>query len=63
MSLPTRRTFEQQFLGSLLTYGLIETLFHRDLLADSIKPVIHKWMVEMHDLSQSLKDHKLKVFD
>jgi hypothetical protein len=63
MTLPTRRTFHQQLLGSLMTYGLIETLFHRDLLADAVKPVIHKWLVELHDLSRSLKDHKLTDVD
>src|SRR4051812_36218499 len=60
MTQPTRRSFNQQMLASLMTYGLIETLFQRDLLADAIKPVIQKWMVDLNDLCQSLKDHKLK---
>ncbi|HWG44633.1 MAG TPA: hypothetical protein VN688_17785, partial [Gemmataceae bacterium] len=60
MSLTTRRMFHQQLLGSLMTYGLIETLFHRDLFADTVKPVIHKWMADLNDLCRSLKDHKLK---
>jgi hypothetical protein len=63
MTLPTRRTFHHQLLGSLMTYGLIETLFHGNLLADAVKPVIQKWLVEMHDLSRSLKEHKLKDVD
>jgi hypothetical protein len=63
MNLPTRRTFHGRLLGSLMTYGLIETLFHRDLLADSVKPVIRKWLVDLNDLSRSLKDHKLKDVD
>jgi hypothetical protein len=63
MMLPTRRTFHQQLLGSLMTYGLIEMLFHRDLLADAVKPVVHRWMVELRDLSRSLKDHQLKDTD
>jgi hypothetical protein len=60
MLLPTRRAFSQGLLGSLMTYGLIEVLFQRDLLADAVKPVIHRWMVDFHELSQLLKDHKLK---
>ena len=60
MTLPSRRTVNQQLLGSLMTYGLIETLFHRDLFADAVKPVIQKWLVDLHELSRSLKDHKLK---
>ena len=63
MTLPTRRTINQQLLGSLMIYGLIETLFHGNLLADTVKPVIGKWLVELHDLSRSLKDHKLKDLD
>jgi len=63
MMLPNRRTFHQQLLGSLMTYGLIETLFHRDLFADAVKPVILQWMVELHDLSRSLKEHQLKDTD
>jgi hypothetical protein len=63
MTQPTRRDFHQHFLGSLMAYGLIETVFHGDLLADSVKPVIQKWMVDLHDLSRSLKEHKLKDVD
>jgi hypothetical protein len=63
MSLTTRRTFHHQLLGSLMTYGLIETLFHRDLFADSIKPIIQKWMVDLNELCRELKDHKLKDID
>jgi hypothetical protein len=33
----------------------------RDAFAESVKPVIKKWMTELNDLSKSLKaDHKLK---
>jgi hypothetical protein len=63
MTLPTRRTIHRQFLGSLMAYGLIETLFQRDLLADSVKPVVHKWLADLNELSRSLKDHKLKDVD
>jgi hypothetical protein len=60
MNQPSRREFHGRMLGSLMAYGLIETVFHRDLLADSVKPVIRKWLVELNDLSKSLKDQKLK---
>ena len=33
MTDPSRRSFNARMLGSLLTYGLIETLLSRDLLA------------------------------
>jgi hypothetical protein len=63
MTLPTRRTFHHRLLGSLMAYGLIDTLFHRNLLADAVRPVIHQWMLDLHDLSRSLKDHKIKDVD
>jgi hypothetical protein len=46
-----------------MTFGLIETLFVRNLFADSVKPVIQKWVIELHDLARDLKEHKLKDVD
>jgi hypothetical protein len=63
MTTETRRSFNNKLLGSLISYGLIETLFVRGLFADEVKPVIQKWMVELHDLSKDLKDQKLKDTD
>lgn len=61
MTNPTRRSFNHALLGSLAAYGLIETLFQRDAFADSVKPVIRKWMGELNALSKELKaDRKLK---
>ncbi len=59
----TRREFNRRLLGSLTAYGLIETLFACDLFADAVKPVIRKWMAELSDLSQDLKNKKLKDVD
>lgn len=64
MSTPTRRTFNHALLGSLAAYGLLETLFQHDAFAESVKPVINKWMTELNDLSKQLKaDQKLKDLD
>jgi hypothetical protein len=63
MTLDSRRSFNHQLLGSLLTYGLIETLYQRNLFADGVKPIVHRWMVELHDMSKDLKAHKLKDTD
>jgi len=60
MPTETRRHFNQKLLGSLMTYGLIETLFDRRLFADSVQPLIQKWMIELHDLCQDVKNHKLQ---
>jgi hypothetical protein len=63
MHLETRRSFNRKLLGSLMTFGLIETLLTRDLFADGIKPVIQKWLVELHELCQDVKDQKVKDID
>lgn len=63
MTLASRRSFNQQVLGSLMAYGLIETLAACDLFADAVKPIIQKWLVELHDLSRDLKERKLKDLD
>ena len=63
MTNEARRTFNSRMLGSLLTYGLVETLFARDLFADAVKPVIHQWMVDLHTLARDVKDHKIKDTD
>ena len=63
MALETRRSFNCKLLGALMTYGLIETVFGRDLFADAVKPVIRKWLLELHQLSKDLKDQKVKDLD
>src|SRR5947209_6008164 len=60
MALPSRREFSGTVLSSLVAYGLIETLFSRDLFADSVKPIIRTWLLELHSLGQDLKKQKLK---
>lgn len=61
MTQQTRRSFNQKLLGSLIGYGLIETLFHRDAFADSVKPVVGDWMKDLNNLCRDLKmAHKLK---
>lgn len=59
----SRRLFGQQMLGSLMAYGLVESLFDRNLLADSVKPIVQKWLVDLNTLSQDLKGQKLKDID
>ncbi|HEV3257514.1 MAG TPA: hypothetical protein VG013_11580 [Gemmataceae bacterium] len=60
METESRRAFNKKLLGSLTAFGLIETLFARDLFADAVKPVIRKWVAELHALSRDLKGRKLK---
>ena len=59
MSDPTRRMFNQGALGSLLTFSLLESLFCRDAFADESKPVAAKWLAELNELGQDVKNRKL----
>lgn len=63
MAPESRREFNTKLLGSLVAYGLIETLFERDLLADSVKPIIAVWLSELNQLGRDLKGQKLKDTD
>jgi hypothetical protein len=61
MTLDSRRGFNLRMLGSLAAYGLVETFFRHDAIAESVKPVVTKWMAELNALSKDLKaDKKLK---
>src|ERR1700722_399981 len=59
----TRRSFNHKMLGSLLAYGLLETLYERHLFADEVKPIIDRWMIELADLCKDVKDQKIKDID
>lgn len=63
MNQPTRRAFNARLLGSLTAFGLVETLFSHDLFAGDVKPIIHKWMIELHELCKDVKDRKIKDLD
>lgn len=60
MSTLTRRDFQQQTLGSLLTWSLLETLFSGDAIADEVKPIAAKWLAELNSFSLDLKGKKLE---
>lgn len=55
----TRRELSQRLLGTLMTYGLVESLWARDLWADSVKPDIAAWFKELATMANDLKDQKL----
>ncbi|SRR5579883_722534 len=63
MELQSRRSFNKTMLGSLLAYGLIETLARGNLFAADVQPVVNKWLRDLAELSQDLKDQKLKDVD
>jgi hypothetical protein len=55
----TRRAFQQQTLGSLLTFSLLDTLFRYNAFADEVKPIAAKWLADLNDLSRDVKDQKI----
>jgi hypothetical protein len=50
---------DPRLLGSLVAYGLIETLWTRDLFADSVKPTIGAWLQDLVAMSKDLRGRKL----
>ena len=59
MSMISRREFQQQTLGSLLTWSLLNTLFTADAFADDVKLVATKWLTELNMMSQDLRGDTL----
>ncbi|MFL5342064.1 MAG: hypothetical protein ACJ8F7_18115 [Gemmataceae bacterium] len=57
---PNRREFAGTLLGSLMAYGLIESVFASNLFADSVKPVVGKWLTDLANLSRDLRGKKMK---
>lgn len=60
MATVSRREFARYSLGSLLTYSLLETLYHNDAFGAAVKPETEKWLLDVHRLGQDLKVQKLK---
>ncbi len=55
----SRREFQSRLLGSAMAFGLIDFLRGNDLLADTVKPTVDKWFLELSTMSRDLKDRKL----
>ena len=55
----SRREFNAKLLGSVVTFGLIETLWTRNLFADDVKPTIQKWLKELTEITADLRGQKL----
>lgn len=55
-----RRTFQRGALGALLSYSLLETLFECEVFADNEPAQIARWLSDVNQLGQDLKDEKLE---
>jgi len=56
----TRREFQLQAIGSLLTWSLLETLFSRDAFSKEVKPITAGWLADLDSWSRDLKGKKLE---
>lgn len=55
----SRREFQQQTLGSLLTWSLLDTLFAHNAFAEDVKLIASKWLADLNAMSLDLKGKKL----
>ncbi len=56
---PSRRQFTAHALHSLAAFGLVETLWSRDLFADSVKPTVEAWLKDLVAMTKDLRGRKL----
>lgn len=59
----SRREFQQQTLGGLLTWSLLETLFSDDAFAAEVRLMAAKWLADLNAMSLDLKGKKLKPLE
>ena len=55
----SRREFNSRLLHSLVAFGLVETLWSRNLFADPIKPTIQAWLKELVEMTRDLRGRTL----
>ncbi|HUG17418.1 MAG TPA: hypothetical protein VMM56_00475 [Planctomycetaceae bacterium] len=56
----SRREFSQKSLQSLLTFAFLQTIVSRDAFGTEIEPIAARWIKDLDDLGQSVKDGKLE---
>jgi hypothetical protein len=59
----SRRTFSRQMLSSLLTLSLVRNLAQLEVLGNSVKPIVRKWLIEMEAVTQQLRKGEVKKVD
>ena len=55
----SRRMFNKQALGSMLTYSLLETLCQHDAFADEVKPITIKWLADLNQIGLDAKEQRI----
>src|SRR4030095_573700 len=59
----SRRTFTRNMLGSLLTFSLVKSLDHVDVLANNVRPIVRKWLIEIEYVTQQLRQGQRKTIE
>ena len=59
----SRRTFTTQMLGSLLTFSLVKSLDKVNVLANTVEPIVRKWLIEMEHVTEQLRQGKVKTIE
>ena len=55
----SRREFTKGAINSLLTFALLETFSKLDIFANSVKPLMNRWLLDVNDLSRELRGKKI----
>jgi hypothetical protein len=59
----SRRTFNRNMLGSMLTFSLVKSLNEVGVLANTLRPIVRKWLVEMEHVTQELRQGNVKPIE
>lgn len=55
----TRREFSKNILTTLTGIALLDTMFHQQLFAYSVKPIADEWLKELHIMCKDLKTNAI----
>jgi hypothetical protein len=56
----SRRIFTSNLLGSLLTFSLVKSLDKVNVLGNTVKPIVRKWLIEMEQVTEQLRQGNVK---
>src|SRR5215204_7442026 len=57
----SRRTFTFNLLGSMLTLSLLKSLDEIEVLANPMRPIVRKWLIDMEFATQQLRQGRVKT--
>jgi hypothetical protein len=59
----SRRTFASNMLGSLLMFSLVRSLDKVNVLANTVEPIVRKWLIELERVTEQLRQGKVKTIE